>query len=371
MKFKKNYLLNALYVCSTALFILISIELLLYYTSNPSQTAKIYPRYDFQEEIGIIPKKNTTIKHSARGFDTKKYSINEQSYRGDLVPLDENSKKIIVLGDSHSFGVGVNDHETFSYKLDKLLDDYRVMNVSSPGWGLTHQINRYMTIGEIHNPEVIIIQFCSNDPSDNLREKSIVWDEAKSEFVKIKIQKSDYNSIKNLLTNVPFVFDFLSGNSLIYQRSKQIFARYIIRDTKKIAQDFIDSDQIELSLQRNYISLLDKFITKLVDENKKVIFIDVASQLKNFNQEIYSFVLNQDNKKRINYLDVSKWVNESYYEKYDLGPGFTHYWGNYSNRWIAIKLAEHITNNYDLQEFDWFESIKKLDMIDKCDELTC
>ena len=126
-----------------------------------------------------------------------------------------------------------------------------------------------------------------------------------------------------------------------------------------------------MSLQKKYIFLLDKFVNKLIDQNKKVIFIDVASQLKNFNREIYNFVLDQDNKKRISYLDVSEWVNESFHEKYDLGPKFTHYWGNYSNRWIAIKLAEHITNDYNLQEFDWLESIKILDMVDKCYNQTC
>ena len=74
--------------------------------------------------------------------------------------------------------------------------------------------------------------------------------------------------------------------------------------------------------------------------------------LYSIHQELLISLVDQDNKKRISYLDVSKWVNESFHEKYDLGPKFTHYWGNYSNRWIAIKLAEHITNDYHLQEFD-------------------
>ena len=190
----KNKIFFSIYIVISIFVIILSIELLLYYTSDQSRTAKLYPRYEFLDEIGIIPKKNVIMKHSVRGYSTKTYTINEQRYRGDLISIDDQSKKIIVLGDSHSFGVGVNDHETFSFKLDKLLGDHKVINLSSPGWGLTHQINRYLTIGENHKPEIIIIQFCSNDPSDNKREESIIWDKDKLEFIKIKIGDSQYNS---------------------------------------------------------------------------------------------------------------------------------------------------------------------------------
>lgn len=360
-----------LYFFFISILVVLSVETLLYITSNSSQTAKLSHRYDFLDEIGVIPKKNVIIKHSAKGFEANYYSINEDRYRGKLISKESNFKKIVVLGDSHSFGIGVNDHETYPYKLDFLLEDFEIMNLSSPGWGLTHQINRYLTLAENLNPEIIIIQFCSNDPSDNEREKSIIWDEENSRFLKVKINDSDYNSVKKFASKNPFIFDFLSKNSLIFKRLKQIYAKYLMSKNRKVAADFTGNNQIDAQLQKKYIFLLDKFITKLKQEKKMIIFIDVASQLKRFNDEIYNFIIEQDKINKIKYLDVEKWIPIKLHKKNNLGPIYTHYWGNYSNRWIALKIAEFIESEYLNKEFNWFENVRKIDLIDNCFKYNC
>jgi len=364
----KSYLLYFFVYLTLIIFL---VECLLYFTGNPSQTSKISHRYDFLDDIGIIPKKNVTMKHSARGFPSNFYSINKDRYRGKLISNENNLKKIIVLGDSHSFGIGVNDHETYPYKLDYLLEDFEVMNLSSPGWGLTHQINRYLTLAESFDAEIIIIQFCSNDPGDSEREKSVIWDNVNSKFLKVKINNSDYNSIKKLIAKVPFLFDFLEANSLIYKKLKHIYAIYLLDKNKKIAANFTGSNEIDLELQKKYILLLDNFIKKLNREDKKVIFIDVASQLKSFNNEIYNYVIHQDKNDKVKYLNVAEWIPEKLHKENNLGPIYSHYWGNYSNKWIALNISRFIVEDHLNKKINWFENIKKLDLIDNCFKYNC
>lgn len=347
------------------------LEIFLYFTSYPNQTALIYPRTDFIEEIGVIPKKNQNIYHSARGFPTKVYTVNADRYRGDLIPYNDNQKKIIVLGDSHSFGIGINDFETYPYKLDKLLNDYRVVNLSSPGWGLTHQINRYLTIGEMYNPDVIIIQFCSNDPTDNIREKSIEWNEKNQSLEKIKIQKNEYNNLRLFVKKFSYIFDFLSGYSLTFNRLKQIYAHHLINKGVEIAADTDNKTIKSIESQKQYIFLLNKFIEKLNSESKYVIMIDPVSQLRKQNPYIYKNVMKLDKQNKISYFNTEEWVPDKLHKKYNLGPIFTHYWGNYSNKWISINLAQIISENYLNEEFNWFKNIRTLDLIDKCSKTDC
>jgi len=101
----------------------------------------------------------------------RKYRITTNS-KGLRSPETSYSKpdgvyRIVVLGDSFTFGHGVNDHETFSRCLDRRLNSgkrkYEVINAGVSGYGSWEQLEWLKTEGYKYNPDLIITAFCENN----------------------------------------------------------------------------------------------------------------------------------------------------------------------------------------------------------------
>lgn len=66
------------------------------------------------------------------------YTYNSLGFRGDEFPFKDNKPVLMTVGCSHTEGVGVNDDETFSYYLSKLL------NYNHINFGFTGRSNDYI-----------------------------------------------------------------------------------------------------------------------------------------------------------------------------------------------------------------------------------
>ncbi len=129
------------------------------------------PRMEYELGYCFMLPRNKQIVHKRPGKWEFVYTINDDRCRGARVPVSNTYEEtnIVVLGDSYAMGVGVNDGEEFPAVLADLLGPgYNVINTGCPGWGLTQEIRRYYEFGQLYNPEFVILQFCSNDPIDNL-----------------------------------------------------------------------------------------------------------------------------------------------------------------------------------------------------------
>ena len=134
----------------------------------------MYPRFKFSKKYGHILFENCKMIHTCPGKWKFIYTINEYQYRGKLIPISNSydKKNIIILGDSYSFGHGVNDGDEYpEIMAEKLNDNFNIINLSVSGWGLTQQIRRYYEFGQLYLPKVVLLQFCSNDPEDNFNNK--------------------------------------------------------------------------------------------------------------------------------------------------------------------------------------------------------
>lgn len=101
-------------------------------------------------------------------------SNNADGLRKNQVSTFKKSPKtehILVLGDSFTYGTGVNDHETFSSLLEEKLRargrDIIVHNAGNPGTGTDYALKFLMTKGAKYTPRKIIVNFFPNDFADN------------------------------------------------------------------------------------------------------------------------------------------------------------------------------------------------------------
>lgn len=113
-------------------------------------------------------------------FRGRRTSINARGYRGpqyDFAPRPD-ARRVVVLGDSITFGYGVADDETFAHRLDARHPEVEVVNLAVEGYGTAQQLLKLEHEGLGYRPQLVLLNVCvENDAVDNWR-ASYLYDAA-------------------------------------------------------------------------------------------------------------------------------------------------------------------------------------------------
>tara|TARA_Y100001970_G_C14121945_1_gene796797 strand:- start:41 stop:1024 length:984 start_codon:yes stop_codon:yes gene_type:complete len=118
---------------------------------------------EFDEKIIFRPKETTC---EFNNLEFKTFLTFDENGRYSNNFRDITKRSIVVLGDSHAMGWGVNDNETFSYLLESEIDR-PVYNLSISGFGTVRQLIRLKNSKLLENADTILIQYCFNDFGEN------------------------------------------------------------------------------------------------------------------------------------------------------------------------------------------------------------
>jgi len=113
-----------------------------------------------------------------------RYAINESGYRSDpALPADRRGRLIAVVGDSFTFGLGVNDGETFVSLLNRDGPN-SYLNLSIPGFSTDQQALLIEDeLPRLRPDEVWLAVYVGNDLLDNQFARPIQLNAAKPYFV--------------------------------------------------------------------------------------------------------------------------------------------------------------------------------------------
>src|SRR5579864_6199611 len=128
-------------------------------------------------------------------FDGKILNSNSKGLRGTTeygYARTPGKRRILVLGDSFTFGFEVSDDETFSHYLESSLPSTEVLNLGVPGYGHDQMLLYLKEEGAKYHPDVVLIGFTHLDIYRNLW-SFYVYAKPKFELVSHHLQ----------LTNVP------------------------------------------------------------------------------------------------------------------------------------------------------------------------
>jgi GDSL-like lipase/acylhydrolase family protein len=84
-----------------------------------------------------------------------------------------NTFRILVLGDSVTFGHGSVYEHTYPYLTERRLKawrpdiDWQVWNASVPGYNTSQELAQLLEVGDRYQPDLVIVGFFDNDLSDN------------------------------------------------------------------------------------------------------------------------------------------------------------------------------------------------------------
>ncbi|MBC8495890.1 SGNH/GDSL hydrolase family protein [archaeon] len=151
----------------TVLACLIIINFYLQLTGFQPEEKPIYrfPEYiqsSKNEFIAYELKPNTEIE-----FSGIKLSINKDGFRDDN--FNQNADyKIIVLGDSITFGADIEAKKTYPAILEKILNEkhdleYEVYNAGVGGYNLHQEVESFKNKLLIYQPDLVIVGFFQND----------------------------------------------------------------------------------------------------------------------------------------------------------------------------------------------------------------
>jgi lysophospholipase L1-like esterase len=123
------------------------------------------------------------------------YKINNHGFRGPDYEIQKspNTKRIIVLGDSFTFGEGVKVEHIFSSQLQKNLgkqntNSVEVLNFGVSAWGTHDEINYCKHVCAKHEPDLIIVVFVLNDA--DYAGGLDLWEDFRTKYEKQELKKS-------------------------------------------------------------------------------------------------------------------------------------------------------------------------------------
>lgn len=95
------------------------------------------------------------------------YRFNRDGYRDDD-PAPGTRRRIVLLGDSVSFGLGVDQDEIFAARLERLLQreleqPWEVLNLGIFAYHTANELAAFEADGLRYRPELVIVQFYMND----------------------------------------------------------------------------------------------------------------------------------------------------------------------------------------------------------------
>ncbi|MBI1398048.1 MAG: hypothetical protein GC151_18900 [Betaproteobacteria bacterium] len=236
----------------------------------------LYPRYGYSEEYGFLPPANSVMVHEMPGRWHFEYTTNRFGHRGPALPISNvyTRPNVVVLGDSYTFGQGVDDGEEYSAVMDKLLGGrVGVANLSSPGWGLTQEIRRYYELGQLWHPRIVVLEFCSNDPADDLLTEVTRVVDGRFEFVP---NPNSMHSFKRYLS------DSWLQKSQLYNLARSALYNRIAKREVEAAMHNENGGKEPSPAERLYVRLFEPFARDLHDKGVSLVVLSVGHDIARF-----------------------------------------------------------------------------------------
>lgn len=301
----KKWLSNIGAMLLSTLVMLLICELVVW-AFVPQQLAPVKFMYD--KDIGLIH-----IPHlKGSEYKPQNYDINftngEDGFRithkGELP--DFVNKKVMFIGDSFTYGKGVNDHETFSYALQQMLiqDSVQIINAGVEGRGTDHALRSYQIYKDKYQPNTVIYFAHYNDLADNIRDEyfTVVND---STLTPKSFENLTGGTKKKLQDSK--VYNWLVSNSHFFSLLKSVLVAVLIPDQIVKYEDGIDMERAK-KLTAIFIEQLRKEVE--ADGRKFLVYyipstIDINERIKGSLTEQEAFFDNYFKEKNITFYNLS------------------------------------------------------------------
>jgi hypothetical protein len=303
--------------------------------------ASRYPNQHFSLDYGPVDYPNRRIVHTVPGQWRFEYSTNRFGHRGEEPEVSSSYPvpNVLLLGDSFTFGIGLSDEDELGAVMRRTFAGRAgVINIATQNWGLAQQIRRYYELGQVFQPKVVVLVFCSNDPSENLD-----YPVAKLVDGRFVFQSAphDFGVIER------FVKRYFPDSWLIQKSQLYVFARYVAYKLAEREEEVAAAMENRegaggkvTKTETNHVELLEAFANDLRSRGVGVVMISVPGQLQKFpyiTQMVHEFTQSG----LLRYVEVRDWVGEKGLDKSPEG-----HWGPETLQSISQHLTALLEEEY-------------------------
>jgi lysophospholipase L1-like esterase len=129
-----------------------------------------YVRYKMKPNVSVVVANSVNRLELEKGVKIHLKS-NSQGFRTREIPFrkPKNVYRIVFLGDSTTFGWGVNQNERFSRYLEEILNSskqkirYETINLGMPGYTSSQGVSLFNRYVLKYSPDMVILSFGAND----------------------------------------------------------------------------------------------------------------------------------------------------------------------------------------------------------------
>ena len=245
--------------------------------------------------------------------------INSDGLRDKEYPVDKtDARRIVFLGDSLTFGWGVEDNKTFATLIEEDLNSKEpteVINFGTGNYNTEQEVNLFIDKGLKYNPDKVVLFYFIND-AELTPEKSGLWFLGYSHFISFY-----WSRINSLMNNLVPSKSFQEYYESLYDQDEQgwINARKAILQLRDICKE-------------NGIEFQVVLLPELHDVNNEI-FANVYNNLARF--------LGENN---IDFLNLAK-LFENHPNQIELWVSFDDaHPNNIAHRKIAESSLDFISN---------------------------
>lgn len=124
---------------------------------------------EFDRDLGWRNRPSTRARIAAQRFSYE-VTLNERGERGPLRPYAKPAgvKRVVVLGDSTSWGWGVDDEAMWTRLIERELGSrVELINLAVPGYGTDQELWVFEAQGRKYEPDLVLLGFVHNDTISN------------------------------------------------------------------------------------------------------------------------------------------------------------------------------------------------------------
>ena len=133
------------------------------YPGDCDVTARASPQNAIDDAIGWRFAPDAVVDDPSPDFHVT-YRCNSAGFRAvQPRPSDDDALKIVFLGDSFAFGVGVEEEQTFVERIAEARGDVRVVNLGMPGFGVDQMKCALSAFGAREEPDLVVAVFVVDD----------------------------------------------------------------------------------------------------------------------------------------------------------------------------------------------------------------
>jgi len=157
-------------------------------------------------------------------FNNKILNTNSKGLRGEIEYIVKDKTRILLFGDSFTFGDEVNDNETYPYYLDIFLKEFEVINFGIHGYGHDQMLILLKEKAKIYKPDIIILGYVYKNNFRNLMDFK---DYAKPYYIlrndELILQNSPVDTPEEIINSEIFKYKLIDLLAIIYTKIRYDF----------------------------------------------------------------------------------------------------------------------------------------------------